>query len=160
FVVPAENADGTVQPGQIWSVQLDGKIYSYTTAAGDTDATVASQIKAAIHSDEIGGDKVTFQNINRLTVLTGGRADNVTLRDTATLTVVDTGAGDDHITVGVVPQVPDRGGAPTTDHPEGVPIVDKHHLTNGVSNVTYIYGGTGDDFFEVNHNAAALWVYG
>ncbi len=63
------------------------------------------------------------------------------------------------MTIGEVPQIPDRGNA-TFDSPYGVPIADLYHMTNGVSNVSYFYGGTGDDYFEVNHNVAELYLFG
>ena len=33
-------------------------------------------------------------------------------------------------------------------------------LTDGVSYESYFFGGQGNDYFEVNHNAAEIWLYG
>ena len=40
----------------------------------------------------------------------------------------------------------------------GVPMADTAHMTNGVSALMVVYGEAGDDTFEVNHNAAKLFL--
>src|SRR5262249_44906787 len=147
FAITADHAaDGTIDADQTWSISVGGKLYSYTSVAGDTDASVAAQIQAMIKGDSPAGERVTFQNMKRLTVRTFEGDDTVTFHDTAVQTIVETGTGNDSVLIGLVPQIPDRGNG-DLDNPAGIPIVDLHHLTNGVSAPAYIYGGTGDDYF-------------
>ncbi|MCH5375051.1 MAG: hypothetical protein JJ992_13835, partial [Planctomycetes bacterium] len=112
FTVPADHpADGTVDALSTWSVELDGHVYSYTTMAGDTDASVASQFADLIRGTNPSREDVKFNGVERLTLRTLGGRDVITSYDTAVQTIVETGAGDDLITVGYVPTIPDRGNA-------------------------------------------------
>src|SRR3989442_3688782 len=81
------------------------------------------------------------------------------MNDTAAITVVNLGSGDDTVTIGTVPLVPDTGNR-TLEFLEGVPVVDTNNLTNGNSNVTFILGEAQDDEFEVNFNRAQLFLHG
>lgn len=159
FKINADSIDGKVNADTTWTVVLDGISYSYTSIEGDTDASVAAQIKSLIKGDQIDGEQLTFQNVSRLTVRTLGESDTLVSKNTAVETIVELGSGNDNVTIGIVAQIPDRGNA-NFDNPKGIPIVDLHHLTNGVSAPAYIYGGTGDDYFQVDHNAAELFLFG
>ena len=152
-------SEGLMEAGVTWKVQLDGIVYSYTTMEGDTDASLAKQFELLIRGSNPSREDVKFTNTERLTLRTLGGADIIQSNDTAVETIVETGAGDDVITVGFVPQIPDRGNA-DFNNAAGIPIVNVAHMSNGNSNLLYIYGGLGDDEFEVNHNAAELFLFG
>ena len=79
--------------------------------------------------------------------------------DTASVTLVSLGEGDDAIVVGTVPLKPDPGNR-TLEFPEGVPVVDLDNLTNGNSNLLFMLGERGNDNFEVNFNRAQLYLHG
>ena len=145
--------------GQIFSVQLSGIVYTYTSIDGDTDASVAAQIKELVKGTSPAGEMLTHQNVRRLTVRAFDGNDTLVSRDTAVQTIVEMGDGNDNVSIGVVPQIPDRGNA-DFENPAGIPIVDLHHLTNGVTAPAYFYGGQGDDYFQVDHNAAEVFLFG
>ena len=153
-------ADGTIDANQVWEVKLDSlPIFSYTTLEGDTDASVAAQLKAAIKGTSPDGEKLIYQNVDRLTVRTLGGNDTVLVNDTSIETIVEMNEGNDVVNIGTVPVIPDRGKG-DIENPTGIPIVDLHHLTNGVTAPAYFYGGTGDDYFQVDHNAAEVFLFG
>ena len=102
---------------------------------------------------------VSFRDIERLNVFTLGGADRVLSDDTAVVTVVDLGGGDDEITVGTVPLIPDKGNR-TLEFPEGVPVADTQNMTNGNSADLFVLGDGQNDRFEVNHNRGKLWLHG
>jgi hypothetical protein len=104
-------------------------------------------------------DEVTFRNISRVTVNTLGGDDAIIMENTAAPPVIRMGVGDDTIVVGIVPQINDPGNV-TLEYPLGIPIADTLNMTNGNSHVVTVYGGDGDDEFEVNHNAAKLFLSG
>src|ERR1051325_5541579 len=95
----------------------------------------------------------------RLTVRTLDGDDQVLSDDTAVVTVVELGSGDDKVTIGTVPQIPDEGNT-NLEFPEGVPVADTQNMTNGNSVRMYVFGATQDDNFEVNHNVAELYLAG
>ena len=74
-------------------------------------------------------------------------------------TIIDLGAGDDSIVVGTVPLIPDPGNR-TLEYPNGVPVADTAHMTNGNTAPLYVLGGTQDDYFEVDHNVGLLYLAG
>ena len=111
-------------------------------AVGD-DATV-----------EIGGSAgaVHYTSaLERLIVDTLGGDDVVTLDDNRADTEVYLGAGRDTITIGTVA---------TTLDSRGIPVVDFDHTTPGVTSRAQVFGGTGNDEFEINYNKAEIWLYG
>src|SRR5581483_3730234 len=69
------------------------------------------------------------------------------------------GAGDDSMIIGTVPLVPDPGNR-TLEYPNGVPVADTAHMTNGNTAPLYVLGGTNDDYFEVDHNVGMLYLAG
>ncbi len=81
------------------------------------------------------------------------------MEDTAAQTIIRLGIGNDTVVVGIVPLINDPGNK-TLEFTLGVPIADIDNLTNGNSHDVTIYGGTDDDQFEVNHNAAKLYLSG
>src|SRR2546430_9723052 len=105
------------------------------------------------------GDIVTFRGVEFVEINALGGDDRLLMNDTAAITVVNLGSGDDTVTIGTVPLVPDTGNR-TLEFPEGVPVVDTNNLTNGNSNVTFILGEAQDDEFEVNFNRAQLFLHG
>src|SRR5262249_29546674 len=102
---------------------------------------------------------ITFQGAQRLEVFLLGGNDNVLSNDTAVTTIVDLGSGDDSIVVGTVPLVPDPGNR-TLEFPEGVPVADTKHMTNGNTAPMFVLGGTQNDNFEVDHNRGKLYLAG
>lgn len=104
-------------------------------------------------------DIVTFRAIERVTLNALGGDDRLISNDTAAVTVVNLGGGDDAIVIGTVPLIPDTGNR-TLEFPEGVPVVDTENLTNGNSNFLYILGEDQNDEFEVNFNRAQLFLHG
>ena len=77
--------------------------------------------------------------------------DTVRLDDNRTNTEISLGSGKDTVTIGTVI---------TTLDSRGVPVVDLSRTTPGVTAPTQIFGGTGNDEFEVNYNRAEIWLYG
>jgi hypothetical protein len=106
-----------------------------------------------------GTDLVIYRGIDQLTVDTFGGNDNVLSNDTAVLTVINFGSGNDNAVVGTVPLIPDPGNR-TLEFPNGVPVADTNNMTNGNSNPLFILGGLGNDTFEVDHNRAMLYLHG
>ncbi|MCH5373142.1 MAG: hypothetical protein JJ992_04150, partial [Planctomycetes bacterium] len=86
-------------------------------------------------------------------------SDSVTFDDNTIPTLVDLGTGADSVVIGNVPTIPDPNNR-TLEFPNGVPVADTDNMTSGVSAATVIYGGDGNDNFEVNHNAAKLYLHG
>ena len=116
-------------------------------AVGFVLATVTSQTN------------ISFQGVQRLEVFLLGGNDNVLSNDTAVTTIVDLGSGDDSIVVGTVPLVPDPGNR-SLEFPEGVPVADTKHMTNGNTAPMFALGGTQNDNFEVDHNRGMLYLAG
>ncbi len=100
-----------------------------------------------------------FRSLGRLTLNLLGGLDTVAMEDTAAQTIIRLGIGNDTVVVGIVPLINDPGNK-TLEFTLGVPIADIDNLTNGNSHDVTIYGGTDDDQFEVNHNAAKLYLSG
>ena len=151
--------EGKMAVGITWKIQLGGTLYRHTTITGDTDASLASQFQLKIQGDSPDREDVKFMGVERLVVHMLGGQDKLLSIDTSIQTVVHTGDDADSIEVGQVQTIPDRGNADLYN-PAGIPIVDKAHLSDGNSAFLYIYGGDGDDYFEVSHNAAKLFLYG
>ena len=104
-------------------------------------------------------ESISYQGVQRLELYLLGGNDSVLSNDTAVPTVIDMGSGDDSIVVGTVPLKPDPGNR-TLEYPNGVPVADTAHMTNGNSTPLYVLGGTQNDYFEVNHNVGALYLAG
>ncbi|HEX4527586.1 MAG TPA: hypothetical protein VH108_12695 [Gaiellaceae bacterium] len=104
-------------------------------------------------------DVVSFIAVEYVSVNTFGGDDNVLSNDTAAVTLINLGGGDDTLTVGTVPLKPDPGNR-TLEFPDGVPVVDTDNLTNGNSNPMYAMGEANNDDFEVNYNRASLFLHG
>ena len=104
-------------------------------------------------------ETVIYRYVNRVNINTLGGNDLVYSDDTAVPIIVHMGEGDDTLTVGTVPQIPDPDNR-TIDYPQGVPIADTDNMTNGVSAQFVVYGEDQEDVFEVNHNAGKLFLHG
>ena len=102
---------------------------------------------------------ITYRQVERVSIYTLGGNDSVLSDDTAVTTVIDLGGGDDHLTVGTVPLIPDTGNR-TLEFPDGVPVADTDNMTNGNSGPLFAIGGGQNDTFEVNHNRAKLYLAG
>ena len=102
---------------------------------------------------------VTFQGIEFVSINTLGGDDRVLSNDTAAITLLSLGTGDDTIVIGTVPLKPDTGNR-TLEFPDGVPVVDTENLTNGNSNPLYVMGEEQNDEFEVNFNRTSLYLHG
>ncbi len=94
-----------------------------------------------------------------MTINALGGTDTVLSNDTAAVTLIQLGGGDDQMVVGTVPLKPDTGNR-TLEFPDGVPVVDSDGLTNGNSNPLFAMGEGGNDNFEVNFNRAQLYLHG
>jgi len=101
--------------------------------------------------DNPSRDTVSYMRIDKLTVQTFGGDDVVQMDDNAVETVINLGAGDDRITIATVATTPDQF---------GIPVVNFEQTTRGSSAKASIYGGDGNDEFNVNHNEAELFLYG
>ncbi len=108
---------------------------------------------------DVHHDTITYRGVQRLTVNTFGGNDNLLSNDTAALTVVNFGSGDDNAVVGTVPLKPDPGNR-TLEFPDGVPVADTDNMTNGNSDPRFILGGLGNSRFEVDHNRGMLYLHG
>ena len=104
-------------------------------------------------------DLITFRGVERVEVSTFGGADSVLSNDTVTTTILNLGGGDDEVTVGTVPLIPDTGNR-TLEFPEGVPVADTDNMTNGNTAPLFILGEGQNDRMEVNHNRAKLYLHG
>ena len=104
-------------------------------------------------------DSVGFKQVTRIMVNTYGGDDAILSNDTASLTIVNMGDGDDEIVVGTVPLKPDKGNR-TLEYPEGVPVADTENMSNGNSAPLFVLGEGQNDRFEVNHNRGKLWLHG
>ena len=89
--------------------------------------------------------------LDGLTINTLGGDDQLLLNDNRAETTIYSGSGEDSIVIGTVG---------TTIDENNISVVDVDNMTPGISVLTNIYGGSGDDYFEVNHNLATLWLYG
>src|SRR5581483_9601634 len=123
---------------------------SYGSGAG-----AIMYIDASVTSTE----QISAQGVDRLEIYTLGGDDHVLSNDTSVTTVVNLGAGDDSMIIGTVPLVPDPGNR-TLEYPNGVPVADTAHMTNGNTAPLYVLGGTNDDYFEVDHNVGMLYLAG
>ncbi|TMC40761.1 MAG: hypothetical protein E6J28_00745, partial [Chloroflexi bacterium] len=102
---------------------------------------------------------ITYQGVQTMELFTLGGDDFVLSQDTAVLTRVGFGGGDDHLVVGTVPLIPDPGNR-TLEFPNGVPVADTAHMTNGTTAPLFATGGSGTDVFEVNHNRGKVYLAG
>ncbi|MCR9294179.1 MAG: dockerin type I domain-containing protein [bacterium] len=154
---------------EVYLFGIDGSTESasdqfYLIASGSVDnGTRAGHVYAGQPSDPetptTAPESVVFTGVDRLQLHTLGGNDSVLSDDTAVQTLIDLGQGDDEITIGTVPLIPDPSN-PTLEFPEGIPVADTDNMTNGVSNQTIVYGQAGDDVFEVDHNVAELFLHG
>lgn len=93
------------------------------------------------------------ERMERMIVDSSGGKDQFMLDDNRVTTDIYMGSGADTVVVG---SVPTKASIADPD----IQVVDESRLTSGVSTVTNIFGEGGNDSFEINHNAATLWLYG
>ena len=123
--------------------------------AAGSGASAVMFITATVTSSE----SISARGVDRLEIYTLGGDDHLLSNDTSVTTIVNLGAGDDSIVVGTVPLIPDPGNR-TLQYPNGVPVADTAHMTNGNTAPLYVLGGTQDDYFEVDHNVGMLYLAG
>ncbi|MDA8974505.1 PA14 domain-containing protein, partial [Akkermansiaceae bacterium] len=165
-VIPASNGQGfrfqftgEVATGSPWNVSVDGIAYNYTARLSDTLYDVARGLQSLIRGVNPQRDTVLYRDVERMTIRTMDGDDSLLSDDTATTVVIEMGRGDDTMSVGSVPQIPDEGNK-NLEYPDGVPVADTDNMTNGNSFEMFAFGAGGDDQFEVNHNIAALYLGG
>ena len=140
---------GTNGPDRITlNAQGNGPNRTGFITSGEKDANGTDRRDAIIHRG------VELVQIDLL-----GGADRVLSDDTAVMTIINLGGGDDELIVGTVPLVPDPGNR-TLEFPDGVPVADTENMTNGNSAALFVLGEGNNDRFEVNHNRAALFLHG
>uniref|UniRef100_UPI00356A9D5F LamG-like jellyroll fold domain-containing protein n=1 Tax=Stieleria sp. TaxID=2795976 RepID=UPI00356A9D5F len=105
------------------------------------------------------GDQITYSSIKQVTIDTRSGDDTVTSHDNMVLTVINLGPGDDTATVGEVTLVPNPDDR-SIEFPDGFPVADLPNSTKGNSAIMVINGDSDDDYFEVNRNAAPLYLHG
>jgi len=106
-----------------------------------------------------GREQVNYRQQDGLTINSLGGDDSLLVDDTAVITEINLGRGDDAIVIGIVPTILDQGNR-TPEFPDGVPVADTANMTSGNSTPLTVNGGAGDDFFEVNHNSSNLFLNG
>ena len=104
-------------------------------------------------------ETVTFRGAERLQIHTLDGNDSVLSDDNTVQTLINFGEGNDELVIGTVPLIPDTGNR-TIEFPDGIPVADTRNMTNGVSAELIALGKGGNDTFEVNHNAAKLYLHG
>ena len=150
-IVDSGGGSGTDDVVVFGSNQAD----TLTLDAAGQGAFAVGFIQASGNSSEM----VSFQGAERLEIYALGGNDSILSNDTAVPTVIDMGSGDDSLVVGTVPLIPDPGNR-TLEYPNGVPVADTAHMTNGNTAPLYVLGGTQNDYFEVDHNVGQLYLAG
>ena len=109
----------------------------------------ASSLTAGLHFQV-----VNYSTVEQVTVFGGAGDDKFISDDTSTQLNVFGGAGDDQFYIGSVLETEDV-------LVEGQVITIVKEITHGAEfNGTSYYGGSDDDYFEVNHNVASINLYG
>ncbi|MCX8496273.1 MAG: hypothetical protein ORN51_08840, partial [Akkermansiaceae bacterium] len=132
------------------------------TSAGGAKVETTSITEFPILLDNPTRDTVNYAGMDKLTVNSHGGNDRFLVEDTAVETEIRMGdnIGDagylatldhDQITIATVATVPDSF---------GIPVVNFEKTTKGNSAKLSVWGGEGDDEFDVNHNEAELFLYG
>lgn len=99
-----------------------------------------------------GNAKLEYNGPEHLLVHGLGGDDNFIMDDNGVALLIFGGAGEDSFQIGQVLEE-----AFTDDIPA---ILYAAEMSSGVSLVSYFYGGTGNDYMEVNHNLAEVFLYG
>jgi Ca2+-binding RTX toxin-like protein len=154
-LVEVEDSGGTAGFNELYVIGTDEREEVYLDRA--SGHVTAAMIR--IGPEGAGRETVLHRYVNRVNIHTLGGDDLVYSDDTAVPVIVRMGDGEDDLIVGTVPQIPDPDNR-TIEFPLGVPIADTENMTNGVSAMMVVYGEGGDDVFEVNHNAAKLFLHG
>jgi hypothetical protein len=144
-----EDSGGSVGSDTLWIFGTDAAD-SVTLDKQTIDSVVYGKVLVASAGSSLS-DVVYYREIEQFAVSTLGGNDVLQLNDNLNTTYIYTGSGDDSVTIGYVATVLNN---------ENVPVVDLANTTNGVSAETFIYGGAGNDRFEINHNRAVLWLFG
>ncbi|MGD8475608.1 MAG: matrixin family metalloprotease, partial [Burkholderiales bacterium] len=139
----------------------DGLIIGHFDAASSgyetTDINDEEKLMEVKKSELVAGTNfqvVNYETVEEVVVFGGEGDDNIISDDTAARFNVFGNAGDDKFHVGSVVEVEDV-------IVEGQIVTVVKEITRGVSfDGTAFYGGDGDDYFEVNHNAAEISLYG
>ncbi len=119
-----------------------------------TDFSTEIVIRDTRIGDDIFRQQVNYLSAELFTVHGRAGDDLFLVDDSSTELEVYGDGGDDRFFIGNVLATE------LYDHPKYGLIEIVKEITNGVSFPATFYGGTGDDYFEVNHNLAEISLYG
>ncbi len=119
-----------------------------------TDFSTEIVIRDTRIDDDIFRQQVNYLTTERFTVRGRAGDDLFLVDDSSTELAVYGDGGDDRFFIGNVLATE------LYDHPKYGLIEVVKEITNGVSFPATFYGGTGDDYFEVNRNLAEISLYG
>ncbi|MCA9199021.1 MAG: calcium-binding protein, partial [Planctomycetales bacterium] len=125
--------------------------YFYLDGRGaDADITKGLVAMGANSYTEPQRDEVHYRQMDLLIVRSHSGNDNFQVDDNSVETLINLGQGADQVFVANV----------VTRIDDGVEVVDLDQTSHGVSAKTTIVGGDDNDYFEINHNVAELFLYG
>ncbi|NOS72615.1 MAG: hypothetical protein HOP33_22175, partial [Verrucomicrobia bacterium] len=153
FIIADNGATGVDELIVNSNDQEDVLTFNATGAIGSRTGTITVLNGLTL----LGTETITFTGVDAVVVNTFAANDNVTVDDTAAPTVIDLGAGDDLVTVGNVPLVPDAGNT-NAEYPGGLPVGNPSGITPGNSDALVLFGGANNDTFDIVHNAKPLFV--
>ena len=134
-----------------------GALFEGNTDAATADSLVNSDVRARLAAAPGAGLRTIHyreQTLDRIDLFAGDGDDVLVLDDTLAWAGIFAGAGDDSVFVGTV-----LGNATTTTA-DGREIVYVTEITNGVSYSADVFGDSGNDYLEVNHNRADISLSG
>jgi len=133
----------------------------YGTAGNDTFFFRPNAVLSV--TGGVVGERVQYNSDLNGGMTVYGRAgdDTFVLDDNNVVTTIYGEAGDDTFQVGQVFQSPrDAYAGLAQEDTFETTLTTRGYLSNGVSQSTTLFGGAGNDSFNVYHNKANLWMYG
>src|SRR6185436_15015740 len=124
-------------------------LFELDAAGHRVETTVATDFPVLLENPS--RDTVRYLGIEKLTVDSLGGDDVFQVDDNAVATEIRLGDGADVITIATVATTPDEF---------NVPVVNFEKTTRGTSASMSVFGGAGNDEFDVNHNEAELFLFG
>jgi len=94
----------------------DSIVLGATGSGGARAGTISIGLSGSAASEVL-----TYRQVERVMLSARGGDDAILSDDTAAVTVIDMGSGDDEIVIGTVPFILDAGN-PTLEYPDGVPV--------------------------------------
>ncbi|MGZ6715887.1 MAG: hypothetical protein ACXVFG_14140, partial [Gaiellaceae bacterium] len=137
----------------------EDELVVFGTNQGDNLVLGATGSTGLVTAQDVATTAISYQSVDRVSIYTLDGSDRILSNDTRALTVVDTGAGGDLVTVGTVPLALDRGNR-TDEFPDGPLVASSTGVTNGNSNTLFILGSGQSDTVTLNHNIAKVYVHG